>query len=164
MSLLEEFKTAGIIKSVAVSESEFFTPKDLIETDVPIINVALSGALDGGLSPGILSIGGPSRHFKSNLGLVVVSAFMKKHPKGICLFFDSEFGTTPEYLQSHGIDTSRMLHLPITNVELLKNDLVAKLEKIKDGDEIIIFIDSVGDCVPVWRFRLDARTSVNELL
>lgn len=145
MSLLDTLKTAGNIKGVTIADSHFFKPKDLMQTRIPIINTALTGTLDGGLPHGILSIGGPSRHFKSNLGLVAVAAFMKKYPKGVCLFYDSEFGTTPEYLIAHGIDPTRMVHIPITNIEMLKNDFMGKLQKIEMDDEVIIFIDSIGN-------------------
>ncbi len=55
MSVLEKLKKASTIKETSVlSKSKFFTEKDMIQTDVPIVNVALSGNLDGGL------VGSPS--------------------------------------------------------------------------------------------------------
>lgn len=57
MSLLERLKKAGSVKySETLSESKFFNEKDMIPTDVPIINMALSGKLDGGLTPGLTLI------------------------------------------------------------------------------------------------------------
>lgn len=47
-----------------LNKSEFFTDIDVISTDIPMINVALSGHLDGGLRSGILGISGESKHFK----------------------------------------------------------------------------------------------------
>ena len=57
MSLLERLKKAGSVKySETLSEPKFFNEKDMIPTDVPIINMALSGKLDGGLTPGLTLI------------------------------------------------------------------------------------------------------------
>jgi RecA/RadA recombinase len=145
MSLLEKLKAAGSIKAETVSESAFFEPKDICPTSVPIINVALTGALDGGVHSGLISVCGPSRHYKSNLSLIMIKAYMSKYKDAVCLFYDSEFGTSIDYLKSHGIDTDRMIHLPIIHIENLKFDLVKKLEEIKKSDKVIIFVDSVGN-------------------
>lgn len=144
-SLLDKLKAAGSIKSETIAESSFFKPKDIIQTAIPIINCAFTGALDGGLVSGLTCIAGPSRHFKSNLGLVAIKAYMTKYKDSICLFYDSEFGITPEYLAAHGIDDTRVIHLPIEHIEQLKFDLVKKLEEIKKNDKVIIFIDSIGN-------------------
>lgn len=145
MSLLEKLKDAGSIKADTVAESSFFKPKEATMTNIPIVNVACFGTLDGGLTSGLTVIAGPSRHFKSNLGLVMVKAYMKKHQDSVCLFYDSEFGISPEYLDAHGIDKNRVIHLPIEHIEQLKFDIVKKLEEIGKKDKVIIFIDSIGN-------------------
>lgn len=144
--LLNRIKKAGAIKTAAVlSESSLFNAKDVIQTDVPALNVSLSGSLDGGLTPGLTILAGPSKHFKSMFGLMFVRAYMNKYPDAVCLFMDSEFGITPEYIRTVGIDTERVLHVPIEHIEQLKFDLVKRLEEIKRGDKVIIFIDSIGN-------------------
>lgn len=144
-SLLDKLKKSGQIKVKTVAESTFFKPKDIAPTRVPIINVAFNGELTGGVSSGLLLIAGKSRHFKSNLGLVGVHAYMNTNPDAVCLFYDSEFGITPEYLVAHGIDNSRVLHIPITNIEEFKFDIVQRINDIQLGDKVIIFIDSLGN-------------------
>ena len=139
-------KKSGSIKSAELlSESSFFNKKESVPTEVPIINLALSADLDGGLISGLTFLAGPSRHFKSLLGLVMVKAYMDKYPDAVCLFYDSEFGITPEYIQTNGIDTTRVLHLPIEHLEQLKFDISKRLSEIERGDKVIIFIDSVGN-------------------
>ena len=64
-----------LIASV-LSKSTLFEKYDPISTTVPLINVALSGKVDGGLLPGVLMIAGPSKHFKTAFGLLMVSAFL----------------------------------------------------------------------------------------
>ena len=146
MSLLEKMKKVGSIKTTELlSESTFFNKKEGVQTEVPIINLALSGQVDGGLVSGLTFLAGPSKHFKSLLGLVLVKAYMNKHPDAVCLFYDSEFGITPDYIKTNGIDTERVLHIPIEHLEQLKFDISKRLEAIERGDKVIIFIDSVGN-------------------
>lgn len=145
MSLLEKLKASGSITSTTVSQSSFFGPKEYIPTKVHSINIAFSGFLDGGMIEGLTQIAGPSKHFKSSMGLVMVAAYLNKYPDAVCMFYDSEFGITPEYLKSFGIDTDRVLHIPVLHIEELKFDIMKKLDEIKTGDHVIIFVDSIGN-------------------
>lgn len=145
MSLMDKIRKAGSIKATSLKDSKLFNEKDMAPTDVPIINVALSGKLDGGLSSGLTFLAGPSKHFKSLLGLLLVKAYMSKYPDAVCLFYDSEFGITENYITANGIDTDRVIHAPIENLEQLRFDIAQRLEEIDRGDKVIIFIDSVGN-------------------
>jgi len=109
------------------------------------MNVALSGRLDGGLVSGLTVLAGPSKHFKTSFALKMASAFLESDPDAIMLFYDSEFGSPQSYFQNFGIDASRVLHTPITNVEELKFDLINQLEEITQDDKVIIVIDSIGN-------------------
>jgi RecA/RadA recombinase len=145
-ALLERMKKSGSIKSSSVlTESSFFMKKDVVETDLPILNIAFSGDLDGGLIPGLTILAGLSKSFKTLLGLYCLKAYMNKYPDSICLFYDSEFGVTPDYIKSNGIDGSRIIHIPVEHVEQLKFDIVKRLEEIKRGDKVFIFVDSLGN-------------------
>tara|TARA_R110000868_G_scaffold212851_4_gene462739 strand:+ start:1611 stop:2669 length:1059 start_codon:yes stop_codon:yes gene_type:complete len=138
-------KNSKLESTEVLSKSKFFTEQDMIPTDVPMINVALSGSLDGGLTPGLTVLAGPSKHFKTSFALVMASAYLKKYPDAVMLFYDSEFGSPQSYFESFDIDTSRVLHTPITNVEELKFDLVNQLEMITREDKVVIVIDSIGN-------------------
>jgi RecA/RadA recombinase len=105
----------------------------------------LSGSVDGGLAPGLTVLAGPSKHFKTSFGLIMASAYLKKYKDAVLLFYDSEFGSPQSYFEQFDIDTSRVLHTPITNVEELKFDIISQLENIDRGDKVIIMIDSVGN-------------------
>jgi RecA/RadA recombinase len=110
-----------------------------------MINVALSGSIDGGLTSGLTVLAGPSKHFKTSFALLMASAYLKKYPEAALMFYDSEFGSPQSYFESFGIDTSRVLHIPIKNIEELKFDMVHQLETIDRADKVIIVIDSVGN-------------------
>lgn len=128
-----------------LSESVMFKDKDVIPTEIPIVNLAFSGELDGGISSGLTLLAGPSKVFKTNLALVCVKAFMDKYDDGICILYDSEGGSTPEYLASLGVDSSRVIHVPIEHIEMLKFDIVKQLKEIDRTDKVIIVIDSIGN-------------------
>jgi len=128
-----------------LADSKFFNDKDMVPTDVPMINVALSGSMDGGVSPGLTVLAGPSKHFKTSFALIMASAYLKKYEDSVLLFYDSEFGSPQSYFENFGIDTNRVLHTPITNVEELKFDMIAQLEGLDRTDKVIIVIDSIGN-------------------
>ena len=146
MSIMDKLKKNSKLKATEVlSESKFFNEKDMVKTDVPMINVALSGDIDGGLSAGLTVLAGPSKHFKTSFALLMAGAYMKHHKDAVMLFYDSEFGSPQSYFSQFDIDPSRVLHTPITNVEELKFDLVNQLENIDRDDHVIIVIDSIGN-------------------
>ena len=138
-------KNSRIKESSQLDKSKLFSNKDMVTTSVPMINVALSGDPDGGLSSGLTVLAGPSKHFKTSFGLLMAAAYLDKYEDAVLLFYDSEFGSPQQYFKSFGIDTSRVLHSPITNVEELKFDLISQLENIERDDKVIIMIDSVGN-------------------
>lgn len=128
-----------------IDESSFFNNVELIPTDIPVLNLAFSGDLEGGFSGGLITIAGPSRHFKSSFGLSAIKAFQKKYKEGIVIFYDSEGGITPDYFKSFDIDTKRIVHTFVTDVEELKQDMVPQLDGLVEGDPVMFFIDSIGN-------------------
>lgn len=146
MSIMDKLKKNSKLDHTSIlSESKFFNEKDMVATEVPMINVALSGKIDGGLTPGLTVLAGPSKHFKTSFALIMASAYLKAYPDAVILFYDSEFGSPQSYFEQFGIDPSRVLHTPITNVEELKFDLIGQLEGINRGDKVCVVIDSVGN-------------------
>ena len=146
MSILDKIKKNSSIKESAIlSKSKFFTDKDMIPTAIPIINVALSGRLDGGLTPGLTMWAGPSKHFKTAFSLLMAKSYLDKYEDAALLFYDSEFGTPQSYFDSFGIDTERVLHTPLTDIEQLKFDIMQQLTNLDRGDRLIIVIDSIGN-------------------
>jgi RecA/RadA recombinase len=146
MSIMDKLKKNSKIKETQVlNKSVFFSNKDQVPTHVPMVNVALSGDTDGGLSSGLTVLAGPSKHFKTSFALLMAGAYLKKHDDAVLLFYDSEFGSPQSYFETFGIDTNRVLHTPIVDVERLKFDLVGQLEQIERKDKVIIVIDSIGN-------------------
>jgi RecA/RadA recombinase len=145
-SIMDKLKQNSKLKHTEVlSDSKFFNEKDQTQTDVPMVNVALSGSVDGGLSSGLIVLAGPSKHFKTMFALMMAGAYLKKHKDAVMLFYDSEFGSPQAYFEQFDIDTSRVLHTPITNVEELKFDLIGQLEGMDRKDNVIVVVDSIGN-------------------
>ena len=138
-------KNSTIDQSSVLTESKIYNRKDMITTSVPMVNVALSGRIDGGLTPGLTIMAGPSKHFKSAFSLLMAGAYMKQYPESVLLFYDSEFGTPKSYFDAFNIDMDRVVHTPITDIEKLKFDIVKQLEEIGRDDKVVIVIDSVGN-------------------
>ena len=146
MSIMDKLKKNSKVKQTSIlSESKFFNNRDMIPTEVPMINAALSGDINGGLAPGLTVLAGPSKHFKTSFALIMASAYLKKYPEAVLLFYDSEFGSPQTYFETFGIDTTRVLHTPITNVEELKFDIIGQLEALERDDKVVVVIDSVGN-------------------
>ena len=146
MSILDKIiKNSTIKDSSILAESKFFVKKDMITTAVPALNVALSGRLDGGVTPGLTIFAGPSKNFKTMFSLIIAKAYMDKYDDAVLLFMDSEFGTPQSYFTTLGIDIKRVVHTPITDIEQLKFDIMKQLEGIERNDHVIILIDSIGN-------------------
>lgn len=146
MSILDKIKKNSTIKESAIlSSSKFFKDKDMIQTSVPAINIALSGSVTGGLTPGLTIMAGPSKHFKTGFSLLMAKAYMDKYPDSALLFYDSEFGTPQSYFNTFNIDNDRVLHTPITDVEQLKFDIMNQLNSLERNERVFILIDSVGN-------------------
>jgi RecA/RadA recombinase len=146
MSLMSKLKKNSKIKEAdMLSESSFFNQKDVVATDVPMINVALSGDVDGGITSGLTVLAGPSKHFKTSFALKMAAAYLKKYPEAAMLFYDSEFGSPQSYFSTFGIDLDRVLHTPIKDAEELKFDLINQLDELERGEKVIVVIDSIGN-------------------
>ena len=144
--LLDKLMKAGKLQmSSILKDSVFATSQESVVTDLPILNIAFSGKLDGGLCSGVTVFAGQSKSFKTLLGLYCMKAYLDKYEDAVALFYDSEFGSPASYFQRIGIDTSRVLELPICNVEELKFDIVSRLEQIERGNKVFILIDSLGN-------------------
>jgi len=146
MSLKDKLiKNSTIEYTSTLTESKIYTKKDMIQTPVPMINVALSGTVDGGITPGLTMLAGPSKHFKTGFALLLAASFLKKYPEGVILFYDSEFGTPQSYFETFKIPFDSVVHTPITDIEELKFDIMKQMKSLERGEHVLIIIDSIGN-------------------
>lgn len=138
-------KNSTITEAAILEESKYYGKQELIDTGIPVLNVLQSGEVDGGFGAGWTLWAGPSKHFKTGFVLLNLKAYLEKYDDAIGIFYDSEFGTPQAYFRRNGIDPSRILHVPIMNIEQLKFDMVNQLEGLKRGDHVFFAIDSLGN-------------------
>ena len=138
-------KNSKIAETSTLEKSAFYGDKSFVPTNVPAINIALSGSIRGGLMSGLTVVAGPSKHFKTSICLVMAAAFLKADPEAVVLFYDSEFGSPSSYFEAYDVDPARVLHTPITDIEQLKFDIMAQLNGLTKNDKVLILIDSVGN-------------------
>jgi RecA/RadA recombinase len=145
---LDASKLNKLIKDIGatiLSESIVFDETNVVPTPVPMINVLLSGRVDGGIYPGVTMIAGPSKHFKTGFSLLLMKAYLDQHEDARAIMFDSEFGAKPTYFSTFGIDPDRVLHIPVTEVEELTHKSLIALDSIEKGDHFFFFVDSIGN-------------------
>lgn len=146
MSLRDRLiKNSTVEHTALLEDSKIYTKKDMIPTPVPMINVALSGTVDGGITPGLTMLAGPSKHFKTGFALLLASSYLRKYKDAMILFYDSEFGTPQGYFKTFGIPLDAVVHTPVTDVEELKHDISVQLQNLQRDDKVIIVIDSIGN-------------------
>lgn len=145
-SLIQRTKKNSTIKGTDIlSETKFFSDREKVWMDIPMLNVASAGTLDGGFTSGVHIIAGESKHFKTGLGLIFMSNFLKQYPEGIALVYDNEFGAPPSFYEFMDVDMTRVIHTPIEDIEMLKHDIAVQLNSFSKKDKVFIFIDSLGN-------------------
>lgn len=142
--LLQKMLKAGSANSTILSDADMFKEQDLVQTSLPIVNIAYSGKVDGGFGPGLTILAGESKTFKTALALYCLKAYLDKYKDGVGVLYDSEGGCNPQYIKSFGIDPDRVVHVPVEHVEQLKFDFVKKLEEVAKGDKVFFLVDSIG--------------------
>ncbi|MDD5150422.1 MAG: recombinase RecA [Flavobacterium sp.] len=143
-ALLGKLLKAGSLGSTVLSESSIFKEKDFVKTDLPVLNLAFSGRVDGGITYGLTILAGESKTFKTALCLYCMKAYLDRFKDAIGILYDTEFGITPEYIKTFGIDPTRVIHIPVEHIEQLKFDFMKKLDCIKKGDKVFFMVDSIG--------------------
>jgi len=144
--LLKRLRKNTIVNAQTLNNSKYFDDGRYIKTRIPLLNVALSGKLNGGLPGGILQIAAPPKHFKTKFLHEIMFAFQQEN-KGkdyIIVLYDSELGSTLEYYEAAGLDTSRIDHRVVKSVEELISDHANLLKDTEEGDHLMVCVDSIG--------------------
>lgn len=146
--MLERLLKKGAAKnSFMLSESPSFQDQDVIPTSLPILNAALSGSIQGGITPGVTILAGPSQCFKSMLGLYAMKAYLDKYPDAGALYYDTERGINPGYVEAFDLDMNRIGHIIPTHIEEMRFDIHQKLKDVQPGEKVFVFIDSLSNAV-----------------
>jgi len=119
-----------------------------VDTGSFIFNALCSGSLYGGLPQNkITALAGESATGKTFFVLGICKTFLEENPDGNVVFFESESAITKDMIEERGIDSSRMVILPVTTVQEFRYQSLAVLEAYENDEErkpIIICLDSLG--------------------
>ena len=119
-----------------------------VDTGSYIFNALCSGSLYGGLPQNkITAIAGESATGKTFFVLGVCKAFLEDNPTGNVVFFESESAISKDMIESRGIDSSRMVILPVTTVQEFRYQSISVLEayeKEEDRPPLLMCLDSLG--------------------
>ena len=119
-----------------------------VDTGSHIFNALVSGSIYGGIPQNkITAIAGESATGKTFFVLGVCKTFLETHADGNVVFFESESAITKDMIEERGIDSSRMVILPVTTVQEFRYQSLAVLdayEKDEDQKPLLICLDSLG--------------------
>ncbi len=121
-----------------------------IDTGSFIFNALLSGSLHGGLpSNKITAIAGESATGKTYFLMGMIKNFLDKNPEGGVIYFESESAVTKQMIIDRGIDSKRMVIMPVTTVQEFRTQSLKVLDKYLEKDEadrqpLFLALDSLG--------------------
>lgn len=123
---------------------------NFIDTGSYIFNSLLSGTIHGGLPANkITALAGESATGKTFFVLGVVDSFLKQNPDAGVIYFESESALTKDMIEDRGIDSSRMIIMPVTTVQEFRHQAIRVLDKyieqdVSDRKPMLLVLDSLG--------------------
>ena len=136
--------------SLVVDGVEAGDVDSFIDTGSYIFNGLLSGSLNGGLpSNKITALAGESATGKTYFLMGIVKNFLDKDPDAGVIYFESESAVTKQMIVDRGIDSKRMVIMPVTTVQEFRTQALKVLDSYlaqNDADKKPLFLclDSLG--------------------
>jgi len=115
-----------------------------------MFNALLSGSINGGLpSNKITAIAGEIATGKTFFVLGMVKEFLQNNKNAGVIYFESESALTKKLIEDRGIDSERMIIMPVTTVQEFRHQALTVLEKYNEQDEadrqpLLLVLDSLG--------------------
>ena len=135
---------AGLVSDgVAAGDTSGF-----IDTGSYVFNALVSGSIYGGV-PGnkITAIAGESSTGKTFFCLGIVQHFLESNPDAGVIYFESESAISRQMIEDRGIDSQRMMIVPVTTVQEFRTQAIKILDKymeLKDKKPMMFVLDSLG--------------------
>ena len=148
--LKDIIKETGNEYASLVSDGASGDVDSFIDTGSYIFNALLGGSIHRGLpSNKITAIAGESATGKTFFVLGMCKHFLDKNPDGGVIFFESESAITKEIIEERGIDSTRMVVMPVTTVQEFRHQSLTVLEKYSQQDAkekkpLLLVLDSLG--------------------
>ena len=137
---------AGLVSDgVAAGDTSGF-----IDTGSHIFNALVSGSIYGGV-PGnkITAIAGESSTGKTFFCLGIVQHFLDSNPDAGVIYFESESAISRQMIEDRGIDSNRMMIVPVATIEEFRTQSCRILDKYMEQKEddrkpLMFVLDSLG--------------------
>ena len=148
--LKDVIKETGNEYASLVSDGASGDVDSFIDTGSYIFNALLGGSINRGLpSNKITAIAGESATGKTFFVLGMCKNFLDKNPDGGVIFFESESAVTKDIIEERGIDSSRMVIMPVTTVQEFRHQAITVLDRYIDQDPserkpLLLVLDSLG--------------------
>ena len=113
-------------------------------------NALLSGSIFGGLpSNKITAIAGEAATGKTFFALGIVKSFLDKNKEAGVIYFESESALTRDLVEARGIDSKRMVIVPVATVQEFRHQSIKVIDKYIEQEEskrkpIMFVLDSLG--------------------
>ena len=121
-----------------------------IDTGSYTFNALLSGTIFGGLpSNKITAIAGEAATGKTFFALGIVKHFLDKNKDAGVIYFESESALTKDLVEARGIDSKRMVVVPVATVQEFRHQSIKVIDKYLEQDEdkrkpLMFVLDSLG--------------------
>ena len=115
-----------------------------------IFNALLSGSLYGGLPKNkITAIAGESATGKTFFALGMCKQFLEDNPEAAVIYFESESAITKDMIEERGIDSNRIVIVPVVTVQEFRMQAISILDRYLETDEserppMMFCLDSLG--------------------
>ena len=121
-----------------------------IDTGSYSFNALLSGSIYGGM-PGnkITAIAGEAATGKTFFALGICKAFLDKDPEAGIIYFESESAISKDMIETRGIDSKRLVIVPVATVQEFRAQSIKILDKYIEQSEknrkpLMFVLDSLG--------------------
>ena len=149
--LKDIIKETGNEYATLVSEGvEAGDVDSFIDTGSLAFNALLSGSIFGGMpSNKITAIAGEAATGKTFFALGIVKAFLDKNKDAGVIYFESESALTKDLVESRGIDSKRMVIVPVATVQEFRHQSIKVIDKyLEQGEDkrkpLMFVLDSLG--------------------
>ena len=121
-----------------------------IDTGSYTLNALLSGSIFGGLpSNKITAIAGEAATGKTFFALGIVKHFLDNSKDAGVIYFESESALTKDLVESRGIDSKRMVVVPVATVQEFRHQSIKVIDKYLEQPEdkrkpLMFVLDSLG--------------------
>ena len=132
-------------EGIAAGDVESF-----VDTGSYIFNALVSGSIYGGIpSNKITALAGESGTGKTFFCLSVVRNFLDLDPEAGVIYFETESAISKQMIESRGIDSKRMVIMPVNTIEEFRTTSIRIVDKYmeqpkEDRKPLMFVLDSLG--------------------